>query len=147
MKLKEIELESFAKINLHLDITGKLDNGYHKLYSLFQLVGLSDRFKIKITEHEENEFQDKIQINGSFSCSTEDNLIYKTIMEFEKHTGLSYSYSVEADKQIPDGAGLGGGSSNAAYILYSINKLLDKPLSDEGLVGLAEKIGSDVPFS
>jgi 4-diphosphocytidyl-2-C-methyl-D-erythritol kinase len=146
MNLKEIELESFAKINLHLDITGKLDNGYHELYSLFQLIGLSDRIKLKITKNEENKFQDKIKISGNFSCRTEDNLIYKTITEFEKQTGLSFSYSVDVDKHIPDGAGLGGGSSNAAYTLYSINKLLDKPLSDERLIGIAEKIGSDVPF-
>lgn len=149
MNLNEIELESFAKINLHLDITGKYENGYHELYSVFQLIDLSDKINIKISDsNTEKTVSEKsnIEINGNFRCRTEDNLIYRVITEFQKISGVSDSFIIDVDKRIPDGAGLGGGSSNAAFVLFNINKMYGFPLSEGEIIRTAEKTGSDVPF-
>ncbi len=146
MILKKIEFESFAKINLHLDITGKLDNGFHKLFSVFQLIELSDRIKIRIKRTENTPDNERIIINGNFDCSTEDNLIYRIIKDFEKESGILFSYVIDVEKNIPDGGGLGGGSSDAAYVLYNINKINDFPLDNNQIMKIAEKNGSDIPF-
>ena len=146
MNLNEIELESFAKINLHLDISGKLDNGFHELFSVFQLISLSDRINIKKINSISGSSENRITIKGNFSCMTEDNLIYKVINDFEDKAGTLNSYEISVDKKIPDGAGLGGGSSNAAYVLYCINKMHGFPLKDSEIIEIAEKNGSDIPF-
>ena len=146
MGLKKIELKSFAKINLHLDITGKLDSGFHELYSVFQLITLYDEIKIKIENIKSNSENDKIRIRGNFSCSEKDNLIYRIILGFEEKSGINQSYEIDVEKNIPDGAGLGGGSSNAASVLYYLNKENNFPLDENQLLEIAEKNGSDIPF-
>ena len=146
MGLNQIELESFAKINLHLDITGKLENGFHKLYSVFQLIDLSDRITIKIKNTENFSESERITINGDFDCNAENNLIYRIINDFEKKAGIKKIYEINVDKNIPAGGGLGGGSSNAAFVLANINRMCSNPLNEEQMLEIAEKNGSDIPF-
>ncbi len=95
MNLNEIELESFAKINLHLDITGKLENGFHELFSVFQLISLSDRINIKILRGISGPSDKRITIKGNFNCRTEDNLIFKVIQDFEDKACTEYSYKIK----------------------------------------------------
>ncbi len=144
MNTKETELDSYAKINLHLDIIDKLDSGFHEIYSVFQLIGLYDRIKIKICPKGSN--KEQIQIKGNFNCKTKDNLIYKIIKDFEAKSNTNADYIINIEKHIPAGGGLGGASSNAAYVLKSINKMHSNPLRGEDLFKIAEKNGSDIPF-
>ncbi len=149
MKSNIIEFETCAKINLHLEITGRLENGYHEIFSVFQLISLSDKVEMIVSEkseHDDKVMDDGIEINGNFTCTSEENLIYKTILEFEKKAQIRNKYIVNVEKKIPDGGGLGGGSGNSAFVLYYLNNFHDKILDDKELIGIAEKIGSDVPF-
>ena len=129
-----------AKINLHLQITSKRKDGYHNLISLFQMVSLYDELYIETIK------SDEIRIVGDFDCSQEDNLIYKAANLLKKNFSIKSGFSITCKKYIPAGAGLGGGSSDAAATLIGIRSLLKLDISDEELKIIALDLGSDVPF-
>ncbi|MCK5200428.1 MAG: 4-(cytidine 5'-diphospho)-2-C-methyl-D-erythritol kinase, partial [Spirochaetales bacterium] len=129
-----------AKINLHLQITSKREDGYHNLISLFQMVSLYDELYIETIKSNE------IRVVGDFDCYLEDNLIYKAANSLEKNCNIKSGVFINCKKNIPSGAGLGGGSSDAAATLIGIRSLLKLDISDEELKARALKIGSDVPF-
>lgn len=138
---REILVFSPAKINLHLDVKARRGDGYHGIVSLFHKVDLSDEIRI-CSLKERNIFR----VTGNFDCSPEENLIVKAARLFNSRTGLEDSYDFRVKKIIPPGAGLGGGSGNAAAVLTALNGLRGFPLSREELFQMAETLGSDVPF-
>jgi 4-diphosphocytidyl-2-C-methyl-D-erythritol kinase len=133
--------KSYAKINIFLKIEGRAPNGYHLLNSRFM--------KVK-------ELYDEIEIvDGNFhilgvDCPMRDNTIFKAYLELTKRYPESKKYfigkQIKVTKNIPEMAGLGGGSSNAATFLKMANKLTNLNLPIEELVDIAKMIGSDVPF-
>lgn len=134
-----LKFASPAKINLVLEILGKREDGFHELRSLIQTIDLYDTLYFEIS--------DKV----SFECTelslrTSDNLVLKAIKLVREATGCSKGVKVRLEKHIPWGAGLGGGSSNAATTLLALNKLWGLGLSLPKLTTLAAKLGSDVPF-
>ncbi|MDE6727293.1 MAG: 4-(cytidine 5'-diphospho)-2-C-methyl-D-erythritol kinase, partial [Oscillospiraceae bacterium] len=135
-----ITLIAHAKINLFLDITGKLANGYHLLETVMQSVDLSDIVSV--------EQSDGITV----SCSdpeipeNDGNICYKAAELFFELLGHRGGADIYIDKRIPHGAGLGGGSADAAAVLRGLNKLYGKPFDDETLLALAARVGADVPF-
>lgn len=129
-----------AKINLHLQITSKRKDGYHNLISLFQMVSLYDELFIETIK------SDEISILGEFDCSLEDNLIYKAAVLLKERCNIKSGFSISCKKQIPSGAGLGGGSSDAGATLIGIRSLLKLDISDDELKIKALELGSDVPF-
>ncbi|MGY5392410.1 4-(cytidine 5'-diphospho)-2-C-methyl-D-erythritol kinase [Acinetobacter sp. NigerLNRRAM0016] len=135
-----IRVPSPAKLNLFLHITGRRENGYHELQSIFQLIDLYDWLEFKPLQ------EDHIQIDGLNNVDLEQNLIYKAtqmLKPFAQHlTGLK----IKIEKNIPMGAGLGGGSSNAATTLIVVNQLWQCGLSIEQLAELGVKLGADVPI-
>ena len=135
-----IRVPSPAKLNLFLHITGRRENGYHELQSIFQLIDLSDWL-----EFEQTDVHD-ISIDGLNSVDLQHNLIFRAaemIKPFAKHvTGLN----IRIEKNIPMGAGLGGGSSNAATTLIVLNQLWQCGLNTEQLAELGLKLGADVPI-
>ena len=140
-----ISAKSYAKVNIFLKIAGKRDN-YHELVSRFVRVkNLYDTISI-IPENPKGEFN----LIGDFGCDTEKNTIYKAFLELRnncpKIDAYFRVYSVKVDKKIPEFAGLGGGSSNAATFLIMANKLFDLYYSKEKLAKIGAKIGADVPF-
>ncbi len=138
--MNKISIKAPAKINLFLDITGKLPDGYHEIESVMQTIDLFDYVKIEKSE--------KISVKCS-NCTLdgENNIAFKAAKMFFERTGIDSGASVFIDKRIPMQAGMAGGSADAAAVLYGLNKIFDEPLSEEDLCELGAKCGADVPFS
>ena len=135
-----IRVPSPAKLNLFLHITGRRDDGYHELQTIFQLIDLSDW--LEFTQIDDLQ----ISINGLNSVDLEHNLIYKATQILKPYAQKITGLSIRVEKNIPMGAGLGGGSSNAATTLIVVNQLWQCGLSIEQLAELGVKLGADVPI-
>ncbi|ASG67234.1 4-diphosphocytidyl-2-C-methyl-D-erythritol kinase [Francisella halioticida] len=138
--LKYKAYKSFAKINLFLHILNKRDDGYHNLQTWFTFLDLKDDLKFGFN----NSSQINISSNIAISSKT-DNLIYKAIREFQRAFNVAdVGVDVELSKKIPMGAGLGGGSSNAATTLMAMRDFYMPELSNQDMMPLATKLGADV---
>lgn len=143
--MKSIKVKTPAKINLTLEIVNKRDDGFHNIQSIMHTIGLFDYLSVDVEDNDKNE----ITISGTSEEIPYDsrNIAYKAAELFFEKTGISgKKTSIFIDKNIPVSAGLAGGSSNAAGVLYALNKLFDIPLSSAQMNELAAKIGSDVSF-
>ncbi len=141
MRYTQITLRSYAKINLGLHILGKRDDGYHEIRTVYQTISLFDRIKIDLLRKQRTEF--RCDHRG---VAASDNLVLKAIRLVQERYGIKEGFSVHLEKRIPVGAGLGGGSSNAAVTLLGICRLLNLEFSSSELIELAGLLGSDVPF-
>ena len=135
-----IRVPSPAKLNLFLHITGRRENGYHELQSIFQLIDLYDWLEF------EQSADDAIQIEGLASVDLQQNLIYRAIQLLKPYAKTLSGLKIRLEKNIPMGAGLGGGSSNAATTLIVLNQLWQCGLNVEQLAELGVKLGADVPI-
>ena len=135
-----IRVPSPAKLNLFLHITGRRDNGYHELQSIFQLIDLTDWLEFSQTDDL------IISIDGLSSVDLEQNLIYKATQILKPFATKLTGLKIAIEKNIPMGAGLGGGSSNAATTLIVVNQLWQCGLNIEQLAELGLKLGADVPI-
>jgi 4-diphosphocytidyl-2-C-methyl-D-erythritol kinase len=135
-----IRVPSPAKLNLFLHITGRRDNGYHELQSIFQLIDLCDWINFTPLK------DDEIFIAGLSSVDLEQNLIYKAIQILKPYAKRLTGLEISIEKNIPMGAGLGGGSSNAATTLIVVNQLWQCGLNINQLADLGVKLGADVPI-
>ncbi len=133
------EFKAPAKINLFLKVIGKRDDGFHKLQSVFQLIDLYDYIYIRIRNDSEINF-----INDSNEIVKQDDLGLRAaqLILTDKNIGVD----IYVKKNIPIGAGLGGGSSDAASILMGINYLANINLTKKELIALGLSLGADVPF-
>ncbi|WP_281630694.1 4-(cytidine 5'-diphospho)-2-C-methyl-D-erythritol kinase [Vibrio sp. St2] len=129
-----------AKLNLFLYITGRRDNGYHELQTLFQFVDHGDT--LTVTANQSGEIQLTPDLPG---VAVEDNLIWQAAMALKAKTGCSYGAQIELDKVLPMGGGIGGGSSNAATVLVALNHLWQTKLTEQQLAEIGLKLGADVP--
>lgn len=138
----EKKLKSYAKINLGLEITGKRPDGYHTLKTVFQTVDLFDTITVK-----ENRSGD-IRLSGDNPSIAWDqnNTIRRAFDAVFTNCHVNRGFDVFVEKRIPAGAGLGGGSSNAAVILLFLNDYFNLDLTLETLTGIGAEIGADVPF-
>lgn len=131
---------SYAKINLGLNVLQRLPNGYHTIETGLVFIEWSDRFEVRLSGNMQLKMSDeRIPVDDT-------NLIVKAIKLLQKEAGLRDNFSINVDKRIPAGAGLGGGSSNAATILRMISKISNLGLSINDLAELGKKLGADVPF-
>jgi len=145
---------AYAKVNIFLKITGTRGN-YHEIISRFMRVdSLYDELSF-VPKEDGNDKADEFKIIGDFSCTTEQNTIYKaytSLLEIlnesssESLKNLMRSHAVHVDKSIPAFAGLGGGSSDAATFLKMCNDVLQLGLSQSELAAVGVKVGADVPF-
>ena len=132
--------KSPAKVNLSFKVLKKRLDGYHEIETLMQVVSLCDDLHFSLSE------------NSSITCTDPTiptdgrNLIAKARDLFFEKTQICECVAIHLEKRIPHSAGLGGGSSNAATTLFSLNDLFGKPLAEKELIELGTKIGSDVPF-
>ncbi|MDR1893365.1 MAG: 4-(cytidine 5'-diphospho)-2-C-methyl-D-erythritol kinase [Spirochaetales bacterium] len=138
---RELCVLSPAKINLHLDIRERRPDGYHEIISLFHLIDLRDEMTIRPLPG-----KGRLNLTGNFDCPPEENLIIRAARLFNRLLSRDLSWEFRVNKRIPSGAGLGGGSGNAAAALKGLNALLGEPLSGEALLKGAETLGCDVPF-
>ena len=135
-----IRVPSPAKINLFLHITGRRENGYHELQTIFQLIDLYDWMSFEITQ------DDSIKIEGLAAVQLEQNLIYRAAQLLRPHAKQPCGLNIHIEKNIPMGAGLGGGSSNAATTLIVLNQLWQCDLTEQQLAAYALQLGADVPI-
>ncbi len=135
-------LPSPAKINRLLHIIGRRQDGYHLLQTLFQFIDLSDELFFERRDNSEIE----IIVEGIDNLLAQDNIIYKAAQLLRNHVNRSLGATITLKKRIPMGAGLGGGSSNAASTLVGLNRLWDLGLSDKDLHQLGIRLGADVPL-
>lgn len=134
-----------AKINIGLRITERRPDGYHNIESLMVPVAWYDVLEIVLSKPGKENFT----LTGSTlgGCPPEKNLVIKALRAFEAHTGVKLPpYDIHLHKVIPDGAGLGGGSSDAAIALISANRSSGLNLSDDELAEIALTVGADCPF-
>ncbi len=133
---------AFAKINLLLKVTGRRNDGYHLLDSLVGFCKFGDRLEISL-----NEAQDEIITEGTFGREIdENNIIKKTLEKFRETTNWEQPVRIRLEKEIPIGAGLGGGSSDAATTLRLLSQIPNSPpLTRKELFNMAIELGADVP--
>lgn len=130
-----------AKLNLFLYITGRRDNGYHELQTLFQFVEFGDELTVSANS-ETSSITITPEIPG---VALEDNLIWKAATALQQYTSTSFGADIELKKVLPMGGGIGGGSSNAATVLVALNYLWQLNLSDDQLAEIGLQLGADVP--
>jgi 4-diphosphocytidyl-2-C-methyl-D-erythritol kinase len=130
-----------AKVNLSLWIRGKRPDGYHEIVTVMHTINLFDVLSFQPSDRLELEIlgNNALPLNKS-------NLIIRAATLFREATGIKPKVKIKLKKEIPIGAGLGGGSSNAASTLKGLNEIYGNPLSEKELYQLAAQIGSDVPF-
>ncbi len=139
--MQSIKVQCPAKINLTLKVINKREDGFHNIESIMQTINLFDYLTISVEDNTENQIL--LSGNSTEIPYNEKNLIYKAgILYLEKNKKIS----VYIDKNIPVSAGLAGGSTNAAGMLYGLNKLFNEKLSETELHKLCAVLGSDLNF-
>lgn len=138
---EKITVMARAKLNLYLDIVGTRADGYHILETVLQSIDLCDIVEVSAAH-------DGIAV----SCSNPEipqgdgNICHKAAKRFLERAGGDFGVKIHIEKRIPDGAGLGGGSADAAAVLFALNELNGLPMRSDELLKLAAEIGADVPF-
>ncbi|WP_300370220.1 4-(cytidine 5'-diphospho)-2-C-methyl-D-erythritol kinase [Brachyspira sp.] len=134
-------LKSPCKINIYLDITSKREDGYHLIESLFHTVDLYDIINIEKSD------EYSISTSGKFALedNNEENIVTEIFKYFRNEMNLKNNYNIHIEKNIPTGAGLGGGSSDAASIIKFFLEELNIDINDE-LIESFSKFGADIPF-
>lgn len=141
LKDKKLTEKAFAKLNLFLEITGALENGYHSLETLMQTVDLFDEVTVELEGDKTIVSCDNPQIP-----SDERNIAYKAAELFKKELGKNFGIKIHIKKKIPVEAGLGGSSTDGAAVLRALNKLFGSPFSNEKLRAMSSSLGADVAF-
>lgn len=139
-----MKLKAYSKINLLLDVTGIKQNGYHSLFTIMQSVSLSDVITVERNDSE------KITV----SCDTEgvptdrSNIVYKCAEKFFEYANIKENNGIHIhiEKNVPFGAGMGGGSGDGAAVLVALNKLFNLNYSEKILCRIGIKVGADIPF-
>jgi len=135
---------AFAKINIFLDVTRRMPDGYHEIKSVMQTVDLSDRLEMDCRRSEHTEISISVE-GGDAVPADENNLVCRAVLSYLRRAGMSAEVRIRLYKRIPVGAGLGGGSADAAAALRGMDRAFSA-LGDGELAALASEIGSDVTF-
>ncbi len=144
LKYSHFRIKIPAKINMWLQVVRKRQDGYHDLWSLMVPVSVFDEMEVSFSSSTNGI---KIECNNPEVPDGESNIIWRAIKAYEDKIGKTLpGISVKLKKDIPIGAGLGGGSANAGAILKGLNLCVDSPLSDKELNSVARSVGADVPF-
>ncbi|MFA6980287.1 MAG: 4-(cytidine 5'-diphospho)-2-C-methyl-D-erythritol kinase [Ignavibacteriaceae bacterium] len=138
--MKKIVIKSPAKINFGLNIIAKRDDGFHNIETIFYPIELHDVLTFEKAE------KFSFTCNNELIKNDENNLVIRSVRLIEQLVKREIAVSIVLEKNIPLGAGLGGGSSNAAHTLLSINELFELQIRNETLHKFALQLGSDVPF-
>ena len=142
--MEEIRLRAFAKINLFLEVLNKRPDGYHDIETIFQSVNLHDTLVVRKTGRRPH--QHMIRCNPDVVPLDQNNLTWKAVSLLQSCYPQVGAVDIEIQKRIPVSGGLGGGSSNAAAVLFAINELYDLGLTLPQLSLFGSKLGADVPF-
>jgi 4-diphosphocytidyl-2-C-methyl-D-erythritol kinase len=151
IKRTSLTLRSHAKLNLCLEVLRKRDDGYHDIATVFAALSLYDTVHVELIPLEHAARRVEICAEGWAVAGGAGNLAYRAACAFMLAAPPSQELEnvairVRLNKRIPPGGGLGGGSSNAAAVLFGLNILLGQPLAADALQHIAAQLGSDVPF-
>lgn len=130
-----------AKINLFLHVTGRRPDGYHLLESVFALIDLADTIELRLRDDAKI-----VRIRDVEGVPAEDDLAVRAARALQAAAGVARGVAIATTKRIAQGAGLGGGSSDAASVLLALNRLWGLDWPRERLAGIGETLGADVPF-
>lgn len=136
-----IRAKAPAKVNLRLKILAREESGYHQLETIFCAIELADRLEIARTAPGL-----ELEVVGAELGPPEENLVHRAAMAFFNAARIEPAARIRLEKVVPAGAGLGGGSSDAATTLLALNKLFNTPLSPITLFRIGAMLGSDIPF-
>ena len=135
-------IQAHAKVNLVLRILAKRPDGYHDIETLMVPISLADEIEVEVSGGSGIE----LACDQPDIPTGPDNLVWRVVEVFQRHTGLGFHTRIALQKNIPHGAGLGGGSSDAAAVLKALDQLHNTRLCHETLETLAATLGSDIPF-
>lgn len=141
-RMKDISVKALAKINLGLDVLRRREDGYHEVCMVMQTIHLYDR--LDIAKNQSGEIT--METNLAFLPTNENNLVYKAAKLLCDEFCIKDGIHVNLQKRIPVAAGMAGGSTDAAAVLYGVNKIFDLGLTTEQLMERGVKIGADVPY-
>ena len=130
-----------AKINLHLRVLSRESNGFHSIETVFHRIDLADDLLVEVTERGY-----AIDVDGAETGPPESNLAFRAAAAYTARAGWPRGFRIELGKRIPVGAGLGGGSADAAGVLRILDSLAPSPLGTRTLIEIAASLGSDIPF-
>ncbi|MBO4897145.1 MAG: 4-(cytidine 5'-diphospho)-2-C-methyl-D-erythritol kinase [Clostridia bacterium] len=142
MNYPKKSIRAYAKINLSLDIAGRRDDGYHLLKSIMQSVSLYDKVTVEKTDGDSIE----VSTNLSYLATDRRNIAYLAAEYFLSELNKKDGIKIDIEKNIPMGAGLAGGSADAAATLFALNGIYGSPLGKEKLLEIGLRCGADVPF-
>ncbi|HEV2386440.1 MAG TPA: 4-(cytidine 5'-diphospho)-2-C-methyl-D-erythritol kinase [Candidatus Acidoferrales bacterium] len=137
-----LRIPAYAKINLHLAVLGVRPDGYHELRTIFQAISLHDTLELERLRRPEIH----LQVTGAALAADRTNLVYRALEALNRELALGGGWRARLQKRIPMGAGLGGGSSDAAAALAGGLRLAGRRLAPERLAEIAAGLGADVPF-
>lgn len=140
--MKEISVKALAKINLGLDVVRRREDGYHEVRMVMQTIHLFDR--LQIARNRSGEIT--LSTNLPFLPTNENNLVYKAAKLLKDEFQIKDGIDVKLHKHIPVAAGMAGGSTDAAAVLYGMNRIFDLGLSGTDLMKRGVHIGADVPY-
>ena len=140
MKGPAARLAAQAKLNLHLRVLAREDNGFHSIETVFHRIDLADDLFVEATDGERT-----LDVHG-MNGSAEKNLAFRAAAAYATRAGWPRGFRIELTKKIPIGAGLGGGSADAAGVLRILDSLNPSPLGTTALTEIAASLGSDIPF-
>lgn len=140
--MKQLELKALAKINLGLDVLGRRENGYHDVRMIMQSIYLYDNVTLEKTETPGIE----VKTNLHFLPVNENNIAWKAAKLLMDEFDIPGGVSITLNKHIPVAAGMAGGSTNAAAVLFGMNKMFDLGLSKNDLMERGVRLGADVPY-
>lgn len=140
--MDKIQLKALAKINLGLDVLRRREDGYHEVKMIMQTIGLYDELELRKVK------QPGIQVktNLYYLPTNENNLVYKAAKLLMEEFGIEEGLSINLQKKIPVAAGMAGGSSDAAAVLWGVNQIYGLGLSRNDLMKRGVKLGADVPY-
>ena len=140
--MNRISLKAMAKINLGLDVVGKRPDGYHELRMVMQMINLYD--KVNIEKTPKNGIQ--VETNLSFLPVNENNIVYKAAKLLMDEFHIQDGVKISLEKHIPVAAGMAGGSSGGAAVLFGMNRLFNLRLNKRELMARGVRLGADVPY-
>ena len=140
--IRHLELKAYGKINLGLDVVRRREDGYHEVRMIMQTIHLFDR--LEITRNQSGRIT--MSTNLAFLPTNENNLVYKAAALLKEEFDIGDGIDVKLHKHIPVAAGMAGGSTDAASMLYGMNRIFDLGLSRRQLMERGVQIGADVPY-
>ncbi len=139
---KTVTERAYAKINLHLDITGRMPDGYHGVQTVMQTVSICD--EVTLIPRESVGFFASCNVEG-VPCD-EKNIAVRAANLFCEKTGIAMGAEIRIEKRIPMAAGMAGGSADGAAVLRGLNRMWGEPLTEAELCAIGSRLGADVPF-